>query len=77
MLNSKQIGDERMAFGLLNYPFTGIDENDCEIRRRGSSDHISGVLEMPGSIRDDEFAFRSSEVTISNIDGDPLFSLGF
>ncbi len=77
MLNLQQRGDKRVTLGLLDYPLPGIDQDQGQIGGRGSRDHISGILYMPRSISNDEFAFRCGKIAVGHIDGDPLLPLVF
>ena len=65
-----------MPFGLLDDPLPGIHKNNCHIRGGGPSHHVSGVLDMPGSIRDDELALGRCEITIGNVNSNALLSFG-
>ena len=65
-----------MASALLDDSLTGVDQDDREVGRRGSGDHVAGVLHMAGSVGDDELAVRGRKVAVGDIDGDSLLALG-
>ena len=75
MGNAQQRGDKGVPFGLFNDPFTRIDQDYGKIGCRCARDHISRVLNMARSIRDNEFSLWRSKVTIGHINGDSLLTL--
>lgn len=76
VLDPEKVGDEGVTLGLLDHPFSGVDENDGQIGGRGAGDHVAGVLQVAGGVRDDELTLGRGEITVSDIDGDPLLALG-
>lgn len=76
MLNVEQTGDEAVPTGLFDHAFARVDQDDGEVRGRRPGHHIAGVLDMPGSVCNDEFAAGCREVAVGDIDRDPLFPLG-
>jgi hypothetical protein len=73
--DAEQRGDARVAAALFNDTQAGIQEDDREICRRSARDHVPRVLNMPGCVRDDEFATRRGKVPVGDVDGDALFAL--
>ena len=74
VLDAEEVSEERVAAGLFDDPFAGVDEDDGEVGGAGAGDHVPGVLDVAGGISDDEFAARGGEVTVGDIDGDALFA---
>ena len=74
--DTEQRGEERMTSGLLDDAVAGIDEHQREVGGRSAGDHVAGVLDVAGSVGDDELAGRRREVAIGHVDGDALFPLG-
>ena len=66
-----------MAACLRDYPQAGIDKNYGEVGSRAARNHVAGVLFMPRSVGDNEFAVVGREVSVGHVDGDALFALGF
>ena len=65
-----------MAACLLNDPLACIHKNDGEVSRRGTSHHVSGVLDVPRCVGDNELALRCRKITIRYINGNALLTLG-
>ena len=76
MRDAQERGDATVAAALLDDAETGIHEDDREIGRGGARDHVARVLDMARRIRDDELAARRGEITIGDVDRDPLLPLG-
>ena len=53
-----------------------INQDNREVSRRCSSDHIAGILFMPRAIGDDEFAFLCGEEAIGDVNRNALFAFG-
>ncbi len=66
-----------MATCLGNHARTGIHQDDSKVGSRTASDHITGVLFMSRSIGNDKLTVIRTEIAISHINGDPLFTFGF
>src|SRR5215471_21511267 len=60
---------------LRQYALACIDEDNGKFGVRGASCHISRVLLLARSIRDDKFALVGSKKTVRDVDGDPLLAL--
>ena len=65
-----------MPAALFDNPQPRINQYHGKIRRGSARDHVARVLNMAGSIGDDEFAAGRREIAIGNIDGDALLALG-
>ncbi|MNC80593.1 hypothetical protein D3C75_1334470 [compost metagenome] len=65
-----------MSPRLGQHPFAPVDQNDGDIRCRGSGDHVARILLVARCIGHDELALVGREEAIGNIDGDALFALG-
>ena len=76
MPHAEEIGNERMALGLFDDAFAGIDQNNGEVGRGGACDHVARILDMAGRVSDDEFPAWRGEVAVGHIDGDTLLALG-
>ena len=76
VLDAKQVGDEGMSLGLLDDPLPCIHKNNRHIRGGSPSHHVAGVLDMPGSIRDDELALRCREIPVGDVNGNALLPFG-
>ena len=76
MRNAEQRGDASVAAALLDDAQAGIHQDDREIRRRGTRDHVAGVLNVAGRVRDNELAARRGEIPVGDVDGDALLALG-
>ena len=82
--NAKQFGKQGMATGLgqefklgaLPLQFGGVDQHHRTVRTGGGGDHVAGVLLVAWGVANDEFALFGGEVTVGDIDGDALFTLG-
>ena len=77
VLDAQQVRDEGVAAGLFDHALAGIDQDDREVRGRGTGHHVAGVLDVPRRVGDDEFPLRGREIAVGDIDGDPLLALGF
>ena len=64
-----------VAYCLLQYTMSCIDENDAQVGSTCTRHHVAGILNMSRSISDDKLAFRCSKIAVSHIDGDALFAL--
>ena len=65
-----------MTLRLFQHSFAGVDQDDCEVGGGGACHHVAGVLNVARGIGDYEFAPRSREVAVGNIDGDALLAFG-
>src|SRR3569833_2732812 len=72
-----QGNQEGVTDGLLNYAFTCVDQDDGQIRVGSTGNHVTGILDMAGSIGYDELTFFSLEILIGNVYSNTLFALGF
>ena len=48
----------------------------AQVGGRCSGHHISGVLDVPGGVGNDELALGGGKVTVGGADRDPLFAFG-
>ncbi len=72
--NAQQRHDEAVPFGLSHHPMPRVNQDHGEIRGAGSRCHVASVLFVARSVRDDEFAFGGTEVTIGHVDRDALLA---
>ena len=77
MLNAQQRYQVSMSFGLCDNSLAGIGQQDSEVSRGATSDHVAGVLLMPGGVGNDKLPLIGGKVAVGHIDGDTLFALGF
>ena len=75
LFDCEERGYVRMTDGLFHDAMSGVYQNHGEVCSGGSRNHVPGVLDMARSVRNDEFSFRSSEITIGYVDGDALLTL--
>ena len=54
----------------------GVDQQDHELRRRGTRDRVAGVLHVTRSIGKHEGALGGREIAVRHVDGDALLALG-
>jgi hypothetical protein len=60
---------------LGQHALAGIDQDDGEVRRRGSGDHVARVLLVPRRVGEDEAALADVEKAVGDVDGDALLAL--
>ena len=65
-----------MTAGLCNHTRAGIYQDNRQIGCRSTRNHISGVLFVPRSIGNDELTVIGTEVAISHINRNTLFTFG-
>src|SRR5579863_2707759 len=63
-----------MSSCLFNDAISCIHQDDHQLCIGSSRNHIAGILNMAGGIRNDEFSSGRTEIFISDVDGDSLFS---
>jgi hypothetical protein len=61
---------------LLEHAFAGIDQDQRQVRRRRACHHVARVLNVAGSVCDDELPLRRGEVAVRDVDRDALLPLG-
>ena len=76
MLDAQQVGDEGVAAGLLDHALARIHEKDGEVGGRCAGHHITGVLDVPRRVGDDELTLRCGKIAVGHVDGDALLALG-
>ena len=76
MGNAQEGGEEAVPFGLGEYPFAGIYEDDGQLGRGSARNHVAGVLNVPRRVGNDEFALGGAEIAVGDINGDFLLALG-
>ena len=76
MLDTQQGNQESMATSLGNDTRTGIHQDNRQIGCRTTRNHISGILFVPRSIGNDELTVVGTEVAISHINRNTLFTFG-
>ena len=65
-----------MATGLCQHTLAGIQQDDGQVCRRGTGDHVARVLLVAGRVGNDELALFGREEAVGDIDGDALLALG-
>ena len=65
----------RMAPGLWEQAFGGVDQDHGEVCCRSTCCHISGVLFVARCIGNDELPSGGTEIPVGHINGDSLFAL--
>ena len=76
MAHAQERRDVEVAAGLLDDAIAGIDKQDDDLGRGHTRDGVAGVLHVARGVREDEGALVRSEVTVGDIDGDALLTLG-
>ena len=76
VLDAQQGSNEAVPVRLLHHAVTGVDEDDGEVGRGSSRDHIARVLHVARCIGDDELAFGRRKIAVRHIDGDALLTFG-
>ena len=66
-----------MPAGLFNDTMAGICKDNGEVCRRGTGDHVPSVLDMTGSVSNDELSFWRREISVRYVNRDALFTFGF
>ena len=74
--NPQQGGEEGVAAALLGDALAGVDEHDRQLGGGGAGDHVAGVLNVTGTVGDDEAAARGHERAVGDVDRDALLALG-
>ena len=77
MFNAQQRYQKSMATCLSDDTGAGIYQNNCQIGRRATGNHITCILFVSRSIRNDKFTAIGREVTVSHVNRDSLFTLRF
>ena len=77
MADAEEVADEKVAVGLLDDTFSGIDQDNGYLRSGSTRHHVSGVLHVSRSIRHDEIGLVGIEIDMRHIDGDALLALGY
>src|SRR5262249_57139808 len=68
-------GDATVAFGLRQYPLTGVDQKYGRLGSRCASRHVAGVLLMTRRIGHNKAPSRCSKETGGDIGRDALLAL--
>ena len=75
MMDSHQGADAAVASCLYQNTLFCIDKDDRKLCKRSTNCHVSCIFFMSRCIRNDEASLVCCKITISNINGDTLFSL--
>ena len=75
VLDAKERHDERMPLRLREHAVAGVDQDDREIGRRSARRHVARVLLVAGRVGDDELPLVGREITVGDVDRDPLLPL--
>ena len=68
--------EEGVPAALLDEALARVDEDERQVGRRGTGDHVARVLDVPRGVGDDELPPRRREVAVGHVDGDALLALG-
>ena len=74
--DAEQRRQERVPAGLLEQTVAGVDQDDRQLRGRGTGHHVAGVLNVAGRVGDDELALGRGEVAVGDVDRDALLAFG-
>ena len=66
--------DIGMTLRLRQHALASVQQNHRKGGGRRARRHIAGVLFVAGRVRDNEFAARRREISVGNIDRDPLLA---
>ena len=73
-LDAEERAEKGVAAGLGDDACAGIDKQDGQVRRRTAGNHVAGILFVPRSVGDDEFAAVGREVAVCHVNRDALFA---
>jgi hypothetical protein len=74
--DAEQRGQERVPPALFGDALAGVEQDQGDVRGRRAGDHVAGVLDVAGGVRDDELAPWRGEVPVGDVDRDALLALG-
>ena len=74
--DAHQSADPGVAPGLGEDAFRGVEQDDRGVGEGGGNGHVACILLVPRRICHDEAALFGGEVTVGNVDGDALLTLG-
>ena len=77
MADAEEVADEKVAVGLFDDTFSGIDQDDGYLRSGSARYNVSGLFHVTLSIRPDEIGLIRIEIDMCHIDGDSLLALGY
>ena len=77
VLDAQQRYQKSMTTGLGNHTRTGVYQDNCQIGRRATGNHITCILFVSRSIRNDKLTAIGREVAVSHINRNPLLTLRF
>ena len=66
-----------MTTGLGNHTRTGVYQDNCQIGRRATGNHITCILFVSRSIRNDKLTAVGREVAVSHVNRNSLLTLRF
>ncbi len=75
MRDPEERRDVRVPPRLLEHAEPRVDQDERHVRRRGPRDHVPRVLNVARRVGDDELARFGREVTVRDVDRDPLLAL--
>ena len=73
----QQARDDGMPSRLFEYTLPRINQDQRYIGRAGTCDHVARILDVSRCIRDDKLPLWCREISVCNINGDPLFAFCF
>ena len=77
MLDTQQRYQKSMTTRLGNHTRAGIYQDNCQIGRRATGNHITCILFVSRSIRNDKLTAVGREVAVSYVNRNPLLTLRF
>jgi hypothetical protein len=75
VLNAKQVDNGAVPSGLDGDPLHRIHEQNSQVADAGRRDHVARVLLVSRCIGENKSTPRTREVTVGNVDSDPLLAL--
>ena len=76
MFDTQQRNQISVAAGLRNYTGTGIYQDNSQVGSRTAGYHVTGILFVSRSIGDDKLTVVRTEITVSHVDRNTLFTFG-
>ena len=76
MFDTQQRNQISVAAGLRNYTGTGIHQDNSQVGSRTAGYHVTGILFVSRSIGDDKLTVVRTEITVSHVDRNTLFTFG-
>ena len=71
--NTHQFADSCMTSGLHQNALRSVNQNDCQIRKRCTNCHVSGIFFMTWCVCNDKAAVVGCKIPICNVNRNTLF----